>query len=362
MFKNIHRRRRSALSGIVLALAALTITACSGSDSDNKQTAAEAEAAVQSDYSKPVHLVSATSTGTAAVLEDINAAFIANWKERTGQTVTIEQISGTSGAQKDAIIGSSLKADIAILGVGIDIDAIQTGGLVKEGWQQRYDFNSSPFSTAVAFVVRAGNPKGIAEWEDLLQGDAKIVTANPATDSDARWYYAAPWAYSLNRQADDTAAAKAAVASFHERVSKLAKDDAEAEGVFLGGEGDVWVTTESNALRVAGTSGKGKVEVIVPSVTLSVEPIVSAIDANADADGSREVANAYADYLFTGDAQTIAAKHGFRPRFASVAEEFADVFSSDVTLLTVDDNLTGWEDLQQALFAEDGVFAGLPSK
>jgi sulfate transport system substrate-binding protein len=278
------------------------------------------------------------------------------------QSITIEQSAGSSNVQEEAINGGQLKADIATLSVGIDIDDIQSKGLIEEGWQQRYDYNSSPFSTAVAFVVRSDNPKGIAEWEDLLSGDVKIVTTNPATYSDARWYYAAPWAYSLDKEIDDTDAATAFVTDFHQHVAVLAPDEKAAENAFVvNGEGDVWVTTESNALRIANSTGKDKIEVVVPSVTLTVEPIVSVVDVNADDNGVREIANAYADYLFTEEAQTIAANHFFRPRFASITEQFAGVFA-DVALLTVDDNLTGWEDLQQALFADGGLFGQLPAK
>ena len=294
MHKRNSTRYRAILVGFI-ALFILTITACSS----NKETAAEEETP-QSDDSKTVSLLIAVSDGTADLYKDINDGFIKNWKDSTGQTVTIEQAAGSSNAQKDAIIGGQLKADVTTLSVGIDIDEIQAKGLVGEGWQQRYDYISSPFSTAVAFVVRSGNPKGIAEWVDVVQGDVNIVTSNPAIYSDARWYYAAPWAYSLDKSIDDTEAAKAFVTGFHQRVAVLAKDDKEAESVFVDkGEGDIWVTTESNALRIANSTGKGKVDVIVPSITLTVEPIVSVVDSNADAKGVREVANAYADYLFT---------------------------------------------------------------
>jgi sulfate/thiosulfate-binding protein len=349
-------RKRALLFGI-LALTALLVTACSG----NKAAIAEEETP-SSDYSKAVSLLNVVSDGTQDLYKDINEGFIKYWKDRTGQAVTIEQSAGDSAAQEAAINAGQLKADITTLGVGIDIDAIQAKGLVGEGWQQRYDYNSSPFSTAVVFIVRSGNPKAIAEWEDLVKQDVKIVTSNPATYSDARWYYAAPWAYSLDKQAEDTDAAKAFVTDFHGHVTVLAKDDKEAETAFIEkGDGDVWVTTESNALRIANSSGKGKIEVVVPSVTLTVEPIVSVVDSNADAKGVREVANAYVDYLFTEEAQIFAAKHDFRPRFPSVSEQFPGVFA-DTTLLTVDDNLTGWEDLQQTLFADGGLFSQLPAK
>ncbi|QMV41364.1 sulfate ABC transporter substrate-binding protein [Cohnella cholangitidis] len=359
MHKRNSTRTRATLIGLLaLMMILILITACSG----NKENEVNEEETPKSDYSKSVALINAVSDDTAEAYKEIDQAFIASWKDRTGQSITIEQSTGSSNAQKDSIIGGRLKADITTLGVGIDIDELQAKGFVGEGWQQRYDYNSSPFSTAVAFVVRSGNPKAIAEWEDLLQPDAQIVTSNPTTDSDARWYYAAPWAYSLDKQIDDTDAAKAFVTDFHQHVTVLAANDKEAEAVFVDqGKGDVWVTTESNALRIANTSGKGIIEVVVPSVTLTVEPIVSAVDSNADAKGAREAANAYADYLFTEEAQTIAAKHFFRPRFASILEQFPGVYA-DVTLLTVDDNLTGWEDLQQALFADGGLFGQLPAK
>lgn len=353
------RRARSIYSGL-LALALVSVTACS-SGGDSNAPASEQPSA-SSDYGKPVRLVNAVTAPTAALYEEIDDAFVQDWKARTGQDVTIEPSAGSSAAQKAAIVGGQLQADLVTLAVGIDIDDIQAQGKIEEGWQQRYDYNSSPFETAVAFVVRPGNPKGIAEWDDVIGGDAGVVVANPASDTDARWYYAAPWAVSLDAAPEDQAAAEAYVRKFHDRVAVLAQDDQAAEGAFLNdGKGDVWVTTESNALRVASAEGQSKVEVVVPSVTLAVEPIVSVVDANADAKGSREAANGYADFLFTEQAQTIAAKHFYRPRFASVLEQNAGLFA-ETTLLTVDDNLTGWEDLQAALFADGGLYGQLPAK
>lgn len=355
------RRARSIFSGLLaLGLAAVAVTACSGNGDSNAPASEEATAS--SDYSKPIQLVNAVTTSTAALYKEIDEAFVQDWKSRTGQDVTVEPSSGGSAAQEAAIVGGQLQADLVTLAVGIDIDDIQAQGKIEEGWQQRYDYNSSPFETAVAFVVRPGNPKGIAEWDDVTGGDAGVVVANPATDTDARWYYAAPWAVSLDAAPEDPEAAKAYVAKFHEHVVVSAPDDQAAQAAFLNdGKGDVWVTTESNALRVAAAEGQGKVEVVVPSVTLAVEPIVSVVDANADAKGTREAANGYADFLFTEQAQTIAAKHFYRPRFASILEQNAGLFA-ETTLLTVDDDLTGWEDLQAALFADGGLYGQLPAK
>ncbi|MBO9598412.1 MAG: sulfate ABC transporter substrate-binding protein [Cohnella sp.] len=354
-------RARSVIIAGLLALSLVSLAACSGNDNGSSPSAGEGSAPT-SDYGKPVRLIHAVTDGTAEVFQSIDDAFIQDWKDRTGQTATIELTDGESSAQEKAIGDGQLQADFVALGVGIDIDALQALGKVGEGWQQRYDYNSSPFETAVAFVVRAGNPKAIAEWSDLVDSDAQVVVANPSAYTDARWYYAAPWAYSLDRSPEDQDAASAFVTRFHERVSVLAQDDKSAEAAFLNdNKGDVWVTTESNALRIAGGAGKGAIEVVVPSVTLAVEPIVSVVDANADARGTREAANGYADFLFTEKAQTLAAEHFFRPRFASVNEQFTLQFP-EVSLLTVDDNLTGWEDLQAALFADGGLFGQLPAK
>lgn len=355
---------RKTLFPVILGLTVVIGSACSGGDGNGKSGggAAATPAPTQSDYSKPVQLIGASASGTEKLYAELDDSFSQDWKTRTGQQVTVDRTTDEGAALGKAIEDGSVKADVAVLGVGIDIDALQAKGLVGDGWQQRYDYNSSPFYTTVAFVVRSGNPKGIQNWDELVAGDAAVVTASPASESDARWYYAAPWAYSLNASPDDTEKAKAFVTSFHSKVAKLAIDDTEAEKLFVEqGIGDVLVTTESRALALAEGAGKGKVEAIVPAVTLAVEPVVSAIDKNADADGIREVADAYADFLFTEPAQLIAGNNGYRPRYQSVAEQFAGKFP-EVTILTVDDNLTGWENLQAALFAEGGLFVQLPAK
>ncbi len=355
-------RARSVIIVSLLALSLVSLTACSGSNNNGSSSNTGEESVPTSDYSKPVQLVNAVTDGTAELFRSIDDAFVQDWKDRTGQTATIELAVGESSAQGKAIGDGQLQADFVASGVGIDIDALQALGKIGEGWQQRYDYNSSPFETAVAFVVRTGNPKAIAEWSDLVDSDAQVVVANPSDYTDARWYYAAPWAYSLDRSPEDQDAARAFVTRFHERVSVLAHDDEAAKAAFLSdNKGDLWVTTESNALRVANGEGKGKIEVVVPSVTLAVEPIISVVDANADARGTREAANGYADFLFTEKAQTLAAENYYRPRFASVTEQFVERFP-EVTLLTVDDNLTGWEDLQAALFADGGLYGQPPAK
>ncbi|QGQ94106.1 sulfate ABC transporter substrate-binding protein [Paenibacillus psychroresistens] len=333
----------------------LVLSACS-SKSDN----AEAEA-TKSDYTKAVELNHATTDEASSFFKAIDTSFIPYWSEKTKQTVTIKESLGNSTKQSQAIMDGQLKADVVSLGVGLDIDAIQTKGLIKEGWQQRLENNSSPYTTAIAFVVRKGNPKEIKEWEDLVKPDIQIIATNPKTYSDARWSYLAAWANGLNENGDEEQA-KTFVKTLYANVPELYADVAASKSAFLdNNKGDIWITTELEALQLASTTGKDTIEVIVPSITLSVEPIVSVIDSNATSDGTSEVATAYLNFLYTEEAQTIAAKNYYRPRLASVAEQFPEQFP-DVTLLTVDDDLGGWDDLQKAHFVDGGIFDQLVKK
>jgi sulfate transport system substrate-binding protein len=319
------------------------------------------EEVTKSDYTKSIELVHATSDETGNFFADINTGFVKYWNDKTKQTVTIKQTPGSSSKQSQAIIDNSLKADIVTLGVGLDIDAIQTKGLIEEGWQQRLNNNSSPYTTAIAFVVHKGNPKGIKEWDDLVKPGIQIVATNPKTYSDARWSYLAAWASALNQDPDE-AKAKQFLTKLYANIPALDADAAASKSTFLDKKvGDVWITTEAEALQIANTTGKDTIQVIVPSITLSVEPIVSVVDKNAKGNGTNEAATAYVNYLYTEEAQTIAAKNYFRPRLASVTEKFLDQFP-DVTLFTVDDDLGGWENLQKAHFIDGGIFDQISKK
>lgn len=357
----LKRKRKLPLLSALLLCSALAATGCaSGDGQPMNAAAADVSPSVSADYGKPVALNGVSPDGTESLFSALNDGFVASWKDKTGQDVTIKQTTGPSSKEKDAVNESALKADFVVLGVGTDIDAIQAKGLVEEGWQQRYDYNSSPFYTTVAFAVRAGNPKGVKNWEDIAAPGVKIVAADPKTYSDARWTYSGAWAYAYDQAADEEAA-KTFVRSVYHNAGALDADETAAQARFLGGEGDVWLTTEARALALANGEGKGKIDVVVPSVTLAVEPIVSVVDKNADEAGTRDAANGYADFLFTEPAQQIAAEHYYRPRFASIAEQFASQFP-ETTVLTVDDNLSGWEDLNSAQFADGGLFEQLTEK
>lgn len=355
------KRKLPVLTAAMLISSALALSACASGDGKPMDAeAADASPSVSSDYSKALTLSGVSPDGTESLFAALNDAFAGDWKSKTGQDVSIKQTTGPSSLEKDAVNGGTLKADLAVLGVGTDIDEIQAAGLVEEGWQQRYDYNSSPFYTTVAFAVRSGNPKGIKTWDDIAAPGVKLVAADPKTYSDARWTYTGAWAYAYDQAADEEAA-KTFVKSVYANAGALDADESAAQARFLGGDGDVWLTTEARALALAAGEAKGKIEVVVPPVTLAVEPIVSVIDKNATEAGTREAANGYADFLFTEPAQQIAAEHYYRPRFASIAEQFASQFP-ETTVLTVDDNLSGWEDLNSAQFADGGLFDQLTGK
>ncbi|MCC3376855.1 sulfate ABC transporter substrate-binding protein [Cohnella sp. REN36] len=349
-------KKKTTAAATLLAFS-LALAACASGDGKPMDASADdgASPSASSDYAKPIALTGASPDGTAPLFQALNDGFVSFWKEKTGQSVTIDQTTGASDRQEAAINDGKLQADLVTLGIGTDIDAIQAKGLIGEGWQQRYDYNSSPFFTTVAFAVRSGNPKGIKTWDDLAKPGVKVVVADPKSYGDARWFYVGAWAHALGKDGDENAA-KAFVGAVYKNAPRLEADEAAARARFVDrADGDVWITTEAEALALANGDAKGKLDVVVPPTTLAVEPIVSVVDRNADAHGTREAANGYADYLFTEQAQKIAAQHFYRPRFASVAEQFASRFP-ETTLLTVDDSLDGWEDLNARQFADGGNF------
>jgi sulfate/thiosulfate-binding protein len=344
---------KNRIYSLILMIALFMIVSACSSKAEVVET--------KTDNTKPIELIHAATDESTPFFTAINASFIPYWNEKTKQTVTFKESPGNSSVISQAIVDGQLKADVVSLGVGLDIDAIQTKGLIKEGWQQRLENNSSPYTTVIAFIVRKGNPKEIKEWEDLIKPGIQIVAANPKTYSDARWTYLVAWANALNQDSDEEKA-KSFVNTLYNNVPELYADAAASKSAFLdNNKGDVWITTELEALQIANTTGKDTIEVIVPSITLAVEPIVSVVDKNAESDGTSEAATAYLNYLYTEEAQTIAAKNYYRPRLASVAEQFPEQFP-DVTLLTVDDDLGGWDDLQKAHFADGGIFDQVAKK
>ncbi len=293
---------------------------------------------------------------TREFYEDFDAAFAKYWKAKTGQDVTINLSNGGSGKQARAVI-DGLDADVVTLGLAYDIDAIsEKGHLLPANWQSRLPDDSSPYTSTIVFLVRKGNPKGIKDWPDIIKPGVAIIAPNPKTSGGARWAYLAAWGYALRAPGGNEQQAKEFVTGFYKNVPVLDSGARGSTTTFVErGIGDVLVCWENEAYLALNEFGKGKFEIIYPSTSILAEPPVALVDKIVDRHGTRAVAQAYLEYLYTEQGQEIAAKHYFRPRIASAAAKY-DPDVPKMKLFTVDEVFGGWQKAQKTHFADGGVF------
>jgi sulfate/thiosulfate transport system substrate-binding protein len=302
-----------------------------------------------------VTLLNASYDPTRELYQEINAAFARHWKAKTGQTVVIRQSHGGSGKQARSVI-DGLEADVVTLALAYDVDALHLNGrLIPQNWQTRLPHNSAPYTSTIVFLVRKGNPKGIRDWEDLLKPGVSVITPNPKISGGARWNYLAAWGYALHQSKGDDTKARDFVTRLYRNVPVL---DSGARGSTMTftrrNIGDVAISWENEAFLVLNEFGRDRFEIVVPSVSILAEPPVTVIDKVVDKRGTRVVAQAYLDYLYSGEAQDIAARHYYRPREPEAARR-AGQFTR-VTLLTIDEVFGGWSKAQLRHFADGGVF------
>jgi sulfate/thiosulfate-binding protein len=293
---------------------------------------------------------------TRELYQDVNAAFAAQWKAKTGQDVTINQSHGGSGKQARAVI-DGLQADVVTLALAYDIDAIaENGNLLPKNWQTRLPSNSAPYTSTIVLLVRKGNPKQIKDWSDLVRAGVSVITPNPKTSGGARWNYLAAWGYAVKHANGDEAKARDFIAKLYSNVPVLYSGARGSTTTFVQrGIGDVLVAWENEALLAVDKLGKGQFELVVPSVSILAEPPVALVDKVADHRGTRKAAEAYLQFLYTPEGQEIAAKHYYRPRLEAVRAKYASRFPT-FTLFTIDEVFGGWAKAQKRHFADGGVF------
>ncbi len=293
---------------------------------------------------------------TRELYEDVNAAFAKHWEATHGTKISIRQSHGGSGKQARAVI-DGLEADVVTLALAYDVDMLHDkGALIPKDWQARLPNNSSPYTSTIVFVVRKGNPKGIRDWDDLIQPGVAVITPNPKTSGGARWNYLAAWGHALRKQGGDEAKAREFVANLFKNVPVLDSGARGSTTTFAErGLGDVLIAWENEAFLLTQEVGKDKFEIVVPSESILAEPPVTVVDKNVDKKGTRAAAEAYLQYLYSDEGQELAAKHHYRPRSASVAAKHASRFPS-VRLFTIDEVFGGWRKAQQAHFDDGGVF------
>ena len=313
-------------------------------------------------HAKDLTLLNVSYDPTRELYADVNRAFAAHWKARTGDTVTVRQSHGGSGKQARSVI-DGLEADVVTLALAADVDALATQGrLVPADWQKRLPHNSAPYTSTIVFLVRKGNPKGIKDWNDLVKPGVAVITPNPKTSGGARWNYLAAWGYALKKNGNDAAKAQQFVATLFNNVPVL---DSGARGSTVTfterGIGDVFVSWENEALLATKELGPDKFEIVVPSTSILAEPTVTVVDKVVDHRGTREVAQAYLQYLYAPEGQELAAKHHYRPTDKAVAARHAARFPK-VELFTIDEVFGGWTQAQKTHFADGGTFDQIYTK
>jgi sulfate/thiosulfate transport system substrate-binding protein len=294
---------------------------------------------------------------TREFYQEFNEAFAEHWQQQTGEEVTIQQSHGGAGKQARAVI-DGLEAHVVTLALAYDIDAIaERTGWIPKDWQSRLPHNSSPYTSTIVFLVRKGNPRGIQDWADLVKEDVQVITPNPKTSGGARWNYLAAWAWALRQPGGNDAKAQAFVADLYRHVPVLDTGARGSTTTFVQrGIGDVLLAWENEAFLALEELGPDEFEIVVPSLSILAEPPVTLVDHVVDKHGTREVAEAYLEYLYSPTGQTLAAKHYYRP----VAPEHADPADlerfPEVELITIDQVFGGWQEAQSRHFADGGVF------
>jgi sulfate transport system substrate-binding protein len=303
---------------------------------------------------REVELLNVSYDPTRELYQEYNELFARHWAQQTGQKVRIQQSHAGSAKQARSVI-EGLGADVVTLALAWDIDAIAQADLLPREWQQRLEHNSAPYTSTIVFLVRAGNPKQIRDWEDLGREGVSVITPNPKTSGGARWNYLAAWGHALRQPGGDEAKARDLVTRIYRNAPVL---DTGARGSTITfverGIGDVLIAWENEALLASRELGRGKLEMVVPSVSILAEPPVSVVDRTVAAKGTQEVARAYLEYLYSPEGQEIVARHYFRPRLDAVASRYREQFPA-LDLFTVDE-LGGWEVVHRTHFADGAIF------
>lgn len=326
-------------------------------------TAILTAAGILSSGAATVELLNVSYDPTRELYSEFNAAFAAHWKKTKGQDVRINQSHGGSGKQARSIM-DGIEADVATLALAYDIDELAAkGGLIPADWQKRLPHNSSPYTSTIVLVVRKGNPKGIRDWGDLAKAGVQVITPNPKTSGGARWNFLAAWAWALKQNNGDEAKAKEFIGKLFRNVPVL---DSGARGSTITfserGIGDVLIAWENEA-HLALQEKPGQYEIVSPSLSILAEPPVTVVDKVADKRGTRAVATAYLEYLYSDVGQDLAGKNFYRPISEAAQAKYAAQFPK-IELVTIDEEFGGWAKAQKTFFADGGIFDQLyePSK
>ena len=301
---------------------------------------------------------------TRELYKDYNAAFAAHWKAETGETVTIRASHGGSGKQARSVI-DGIKADVVTLALESDIDAIaQLSGKIDKDWRKRLPNNSAPYTSTIVFLVRKGNPKGIKDWGDLVKDGVEVITPNPKTSGGARWNYLAAWAWAHKQFGGDEQKIRDYIGELFRHVPVLDTGARGSTTTFVQRQlGDVLLAWENEAYLSVAEFGEDAFDIVVPPQSILAEPPVAVVDKNAEENGTTKLAQAYLEYLYSPEGQTIAARNHYRPSKPELVTDQALVQAfPTIKLVSIDDPVFGgWKVAQPKHFGDGGIFDKLYS-
>ncbi len=330
------------LLGIILSAVLLTPTVLTGCGSASAENDGK------------VTITNVSYDPTRELYTSYNELFAKHWKEKTGQDVEVTQSHGGSGKQA-LEVANGLDADVVTLALEYDITSIQKAGLINEGWINKFDKDSSPYTSTIVFLVRKGNPKNIKDWDDLVKDGVGVITPNPKTSGGARWNYLAAWAYANKKYNGDETQIKDFVKKLYQNVLVLDSGARGATTTFVeNGQGDVLLAWENEAY-LSIKDHPDDYEIVTPSISILAQPSVAVVDDVVDRRGTRDVATEYLQYLYSDEAQKIAAENYYRPSNENILKEYSDKFNLNVNLVTIKD-FGGWDAVQEKHFADGGVF------
>ena len=311
-------------------------------------------------FAADVNLLNVSYDPTRELYHAFDAAFAKHWKAKTGDNVNVKQSHGGSGKQARSVI-DGLQADVVTLALAYDIDAIRDKGLINPGWEQKLQYRSSPYTSTIVFLVRKGNPKKIKDWNDLVKPGTSVITPNPKTSGGARWNHLAAYGYALRQPGGNPQKAAEFLGALYKNVPVLDSGARGSTTTFVErGIGDVLLAWENEALLALRELGPDKFEIVAPSLSILAEPPVAVVDKNVDKKGTRQVAQAYLEYLYSDEGQDIIAKNYYRPAVDKFAKKYASQFPQ-IKLFQISE-LGGWTVAQKAHFADGGVFDQIYTK
>lgn len=305
---------------------------------------------------KDITLLNVSYDPTRELYQEFNIAFAKHWKEKSGDTLTIQQSHGGSGKQARAVI-DGLQADVVTLALAYDVDAItEKAKLFPADWQKRLPNNSAPYTSTIVFLVRKGNPKGIKDWDDLAKSGVSVVTPNPKTSGGARWNYLAAWGWAEQKYGKDDAKIKDYLTKLFKNVPVLDTGARGSTTTFVQRDiGDVLLAWENEAYLALKEFGADKYEIVTPSLSILAEPTVTVVDKVTKKKGTEAVAKAYLEYLYSDEGQDIAGKNFYRPRSEKAVAKYSNQFPK-VNLITIDEAFGGWQKAQEKHFSDGGLF------